>query len=61
MYRTIKKWIIYANSLYGHSGDEMKDKVYLKTFKKIHDIRNNCMDIFFYNRMWQRNVWDKLQ
>lgn len=38
MYRTIKKWIIYANSLYGHSGDEMKDKVYLKKHKKIFTI-----------------------
>lgn len=27
----------------------MKDKVYLKKHKKkIHDIRNNCMDIFFF-------------
>lgn len=47
MYRIIKKWIIYVNSLYGYLGDEMKDKVYLKIIKKIYDIRNNCMDIFF--------------
>lgn len=30
MYRIIKNWIIYVNSLYGYLGDEMKDKVYLK-------------------------------
>lgn len=47
MYRTIKKWIIYANSLYGQSGDEMKDKVYLKTLKKNSRYKKQLYGYFF--------------